>query len=244
MNSVHRPLRPLVLTGLLMLVPVAFAQHEGDVWVGVSGADQLKRGGFDDFVNIVKLEPTDGGFLGNNPGFDHIVNPNVDDDLFPLESGVQVRLELVAADPAISGIQVGTFLRLENPGDSVLLRPSGPVLHEHLLWFIDSESPGFDPQRKIWRATFMLTDTGSTQYATSESFSIMFTNQDLLLGDMNCDGAVTVSDINGFVAALVDPPAYALQFPDCAAILADMNDDERISVGDIGGFVDALTGGA
>lgn len=67
-------------------------------------------------------------------------------------------------------------------------------------------------------------------------------NNPMLLGDMNCDGTVTVSDIGGFVLALTDPAAYALQFPGCNIQLADMNQDGSVTVSDIGAFVQVLTG--
>lgn len=60
-------------------------------------------------------------------------------------------------------------------------------------------------------------------------------------GDMNCDGAITVSDIGGFVLALTDPATYANDFPDCDAMLADVNDDGAVTVSDIGPFVTLLT---
>jgi hypothetical protein len=62
-----------------------------------------------------------------------------------------------------------------------------------------------------------------------------------LLGDMNCDGFITVSDIGGFVLALTDPSAYAGQYPNCDIALADINGDGAITVSDIGPFVALLT---
>lgn len=64
----------------------------------------------------------------------------------------------------------------------------------------------------------------------------------VLLGDMNCDGVVSVSDIGGFVLALTNPAEYAIQFPDCDINAGDVNDDGAISVSDIGPFVALLTG--
>lgn len=61
------------------------------------------------------------------------------------------------------------------------------------------------------------------------------------LGDMNCDGAVTVSDIGGFVLALATPETYEAQFPDCLRGNADMNLDGGVTVSDIGPFVEQLT---
>ena len=64
-----------------------------------------------------------------------------------------------------------------------------------------------------------------------------------LLGDMNCDGLISVSDIAPFVLALTNPAEYALQFPDCNILNADLNGSGDISVSDIAGFVALLTGG-
>lgn len=63
----------------------------------------------------------------------------------------------------------------------------------------------------------------------------------LLLGDTNCDGVISVSDIAPFVLALTDPAGYALTFPSCDILHADVNGDKLVGVGDIGPFVAVLT---
>ena len=63
------------------------------------------------------------------------------------------------------------------------------------------------------------------------------------IGDMNCDGVVTVGDIAGFVLALTNPAGYASTYPTCDINLADINQDSVVSVGDIGPFVTLLSGG-
>lgn len=63
-----------------------------------------------------------------------------------------------------------------------------------------------------------------------------------LLGDMNCNGAVSVGDIAGFVLALTNPTGYAAAYPDCDINSADVNESGNISVTDIGPFVQLLTG--
>ncbi|MDX2201009.1 MAG: hypothetical protein SF069_18795 [Phycisphaerae bacterium] len=64
-----------------------------------------------------------------------------------------------------------------------------------------------------------------------------------IVGDMNCDGFVTVGDISGFVLALTDPAQYATTYPDCDIQNADVNGDGFVTVGDIAAFVALLTGG-
>lgn len=62
-----------------------------------------------------------------------------------------------------------------------------------------------------------------------------------ILGDLNCDGIISVSDIGPFVTALTDPSNYATQFPACLIENGDMNGDGLTTVGDIGEFVELLT---
>lgn len=63
-------------------------------------------------------------------------------------------------------------------------------------------------------------------------------------GDMNLDGAVTVSDIGPFVIAVTDPAGYLAQFPEASLIeLADLTGDGQVTVSDIGPFIALLTGG-
>ncbi len=60
-------------------------------------------------------------------------------------------------------------------------------------------------------------------------------------GDMNCDGALSVGDINPFVQALSMPEQYAQIFPTCDPLNGDFSHDGQLSVADINGFVEALT---
>ncbi|MDX2199989.1 MAG: DNRLRE domain-containing protein [Phycisphaerae bacterium] len=85
-----------------------------------------------------------------------------------------------------------------------------------------------------------------TRESPTEAFRpllvVDFTPPPLLLGDMNCDGIVSVGDIAGFVLALTNPAQYAIDFPTCDIDAADVNQDSVISVGDIAGFVALLVG--
>lgn len=61
-----------------------------------------------------------------------------------------------------------------------------------------------------------------------------------VLGDLNCDGTLSVSDIGSFVLALTNPAQYAIQFPMCNVRAADINGDGFVTVSDIGMFVALL----
>ncbi len=65
----------------------------------------------------------------------------------------------------------------------------------------------------------------------------------LFTGDLNCDASVDFFDIDGFVLAVADPPAYESTYPDCDIMLADCNDDGTVDFFDIEPFVELITGG-
>jgi hypothetical protein len=63
------------------------------------------------------------------------------------------------------------------PGEFFTL--GGSTLHTHVTWFINSNSPSYNPLQTIWSVVFNLTDTGSTGYSVSENYELQFTNIDL-----------------------------------------------------------------
>jgi len=68
----------------------------------------------------------------------------------------------------------------------------------------------------------------------------VYCNQATTPGDLNCDGAVNVFDIDPFVLALTDAAAYTDAYPDCNIDNADINGDGEINVFDVDPFVDLL----
>ncbi len=59
-------------------------------------------------------------------------------------------------------------------------------------------------------------------------------------GDLNCDGAVDVFDIEPFVLALLDPEHYTATYPTCDPLLADFDDSGRVDAFDIEPFIASL----
>lgn len=62
----------------------------------------------------------------------------------------------------------------------------------------------------------------------------------LLLGDLNCDGAADILDVDAFALGLVDAAAYAQAYPNCPIARADVNGDTVIDGFDIPSFVEML----
>ncbi len=86
----------------------------------------------------------------------------------------------------------------------------------------------FDGDGNLWLVT------------VSEGVAILL--NDVLPGDLNCDGSVSVGDINPFVLALTDPVGYADAFPDCDPLGGDCTGDGQLTVGDINCFVALVAG--
>ncbi|TWT44823.1 hypothetical protein RAS1_12410 [Phycisphaerae bacterium RAS1] len=61
-------------------------------------------------------------------------------------------------------------------------------------------------------------------------------------GDLNCDHAVNILDINAFVLAVSNEAAYKTALPECDPALADINADGAVDVLDINPFVALLAG--
>lgn len=129
-------------------------------------------------------------------------------------------------------------------GDFVVFSSTPELVSDVQTW-LDSPETNFG-----WCARGNEVDSGNAKRLASREhpdpayrpqLSVLF-SVPALLGDMNCDGLVSVSDIGGFVLALTDPAGYAAQFPDCDINNADINEDNIISVSDIGPFVAVLTG--
>ncbi len=233
----------LGLAAALSTAP-ALAQHAGDVLVGRSSSNQLMvgpagSGGYVPDENIKVLPPVSSppglfnGWSENNPGFDHIVTDQPGLDFFTLQSGTQVRIEVVQVDPAFQTISP-SFVVIDDPGERILL--GGNSLHTHLTWLINSDHPLFDPLKVLWRATFKLVDTGSTAYVESAPFTFYFARVACMRGDCNDDGTIDALDIPDFITTVLDPMAAA----DEDRCRTDLNQDGYATVDDVEAFAEAL----
>lgn len=235
MNS-RRNCTLAMVFGITLSIGNAGAQHVGDVWVGRTAAGQLDVGGFADAGVGKYLAPSSGLFPGwsdNDPGFDRLITDDPDNDLFMLAAGAQIRLEVVAFDPAFRAVDT-SFNLLDMPGEQTLLGTSS--LHTHLTWNINVNDPQFDPDEYLWEATFRLLDTGATGYAPSNDVTLKFTNVDVLPGDVNGDDMVDMLDISGFIALLFDDTLATRE--QWAA--ADLNLDRALDGLDLQQFVAML----
>jgi hypothetical protein len=234
----------MICAAILVIVHPVRAQHAGDVIVGRSAAGQLRisapgSNGYVPDENIKLLPPVSNppglfnGWSDNNPGFDRLVTSDPGNDFLTLQSGCQVRIEVVQVDPAFLAISA-SFSIIDDPGERILL--GGSTLHTHLTWLVNSDHAMFDPDKVLWRATFKLVDTGSTGYTPSDLFTFYFATTACTRGDCNDDSVIDALDVQAFVDIVLNPMVMSAE----ERCRADVNQDGYATPDDAAAFVDAL----
>jgi hypothetical protein len=194
---------------VLALTSHAFAQHDGDVWVGRTAAGQLivSPSSYVPAENFKDLFPVSGllkGWTDDDPGFDRLVDAEPEADVYPLEPGVEVWIEVLWVEPAFRLIDNSLHI-LDEPGEQSLL--GDHTLHVHPTWHINSNDPLFDPEQCVWQGAFVLRDFGSTNYEDSEPLVFSFTNVELREadGDFEENGTVDVEDWTALAECMAGP---------------------------------------
>ena len=138
-----------------------------------------------------------------------------------------------------------------NAGESWVLTGASYQVYDYRLGAgspcIDAGDPDFVPepgetdiegQTRVWDGDgdhAAVVDMGSDEFGS------------FVFGDLNCDGAFDVFDVDAFVLALIAAQNGAQQdyfdvYPDCHIMLADMDADGTVGLFDVDPFVAVLTG--
>ena len=149
---------------------------------------------------------------------------------------------LLNLDPSNSWKTAGSVWNFDSPG----VADFGPILNGTIDGRIDFTiaSGAVDiPLNQVNLSMIQATSANGgfvvTPVPTITSVEIV---SPVVLGDMNCDGVVDLTDVAPFILALTDPPAYQAQFPACNLMLADTNQDGQIDGQDVDSFIGILTG--
>lgn len=211
------------------------AQHNVDVWIGrTADGNALNLGGRVFDIERAHLPYVDGllhGYADNVPGFDRVITPDPNHNLYALENGAMIWLEVVAAPPDFH-IFTDTWVEVF-PGDTVYLGDA--YLHVHYTWWIDIDSLDHDPNDWVWPVTFILHDQGAPAYASTPPFTLEFTNvANCRPGDIDDNGIVDYFDIQAFLDTLGGSGDRRTR---CSA---DCNGDNDVDYFDIKPFIDLL----
>lgn len=151
----------------------ADAQHV-DIEVGRTSGGQVAIEA--DLDEAILLEAVDGllrGWTESDPGFFALEADEPDEDLFLLETGADISLEIVSIDEGLKFWASGLGSLADEIGEIVPLGDES--LHTHLTFHIDSDVVGSDFMGTL-EAQIKLIDQGSTGYADSDPVTMRFTN--------------------------------------------------------------------
>lgn len=237
----------VIFAVLLCTTPPAHAQsqHAGDVLVARTGTGQLTYGYAESarviVAHLLPTQPFFGWQQGSNTGFQALAGDRPEQDLFMLEAGVQVGLQIIALDEGVQAYLPAFPNPVRYlPGDVMPL--GGAALHTHPIWFVDAAVVGNDWDG-VLTGLFRFVDSGSTGYADSDEFVIYFTNRtapavcgdvltQYLEADLNVDCYVEWADFGVFAGQWQQSNC---QEPDwCSG--ADMNYDGTVEWADFGVF--------
>jgi hypothetical protein len=140
-----------------------------------------------------------------------------------------------------------------NPGDDVVFTAFSSHAIGNYFWFHNGEAVSggavFDPTLGLpdveagdagdYQCHFQ-TLCGQDSIFAYSNIATLTVNGTVLLGDMNCDGVVNVLDVDPFALALVDPAAYAAQYPACDPMRAEINGDGTVDGRDVGPMVELI----
>ncbi len=162
-----------------------------------------------------------------------------------LEAGLDYSRCLFNSSESIEGVAQLSFSFLDGPasimatGDTTYCCPD-PTTCVPQSGLKQTETFDSNVPVRVEMVHQMAFDSADCDSFTEE---LALTTSAVPIGDLNCDGVVTVGDINPFVVALTDSNAYADQFPECSALIGDCTGDGQLTVGDINCFVALITGG-
>jgi hypothetical protein len=173
-------LQPTFLLALAISLPwmtaTSRAQHAGDILIGRTEGMQLTATNLPEqtrFLSPVSSGPFH-GWVSSVLGFDGIVVPEPTNNIFPLNAGANVHLEVVSIDAGLSlrSFTAPASVFVDAPGERLRIGATGN-LHNHPIIFIDRAVVGtnFEGQRTV---SFRLVDLGTAGHVASPDYSLTF----------------------------------------------------------------------
>lgn len=229
MRQLHSAAAVLILSTLLTLPAFGDDIHEDDAELGHWDGQIAVVFDSDETFSLGESTGILTGWTGDAPGFVTVEEDEPDEFLLALTIDTVLVLEVVSLDPALKAHTPGFADVLTTAGDTWTM--GSPSFDDHPVWHIDSTDPGFDPAQTTWTAVFRVLDAGTTGYAPSEPFSMVFTNlppaEPFIRGDANADGTVDLADAVTSLEALFIAGAMG----ECEDAM-DSNDDGVLDLAD------------
>ena len=218
------------------------AQHIGDILIGRDADNRLIAVNVPGEKEIECLAPVSpnpfvSGYQSTKTGFDHLGGLADPNDSFPLASGVDIYVKLIDAEPGFHVVRLSPLAHLDTPGE--MLRLGGITqIHQHWSWNFNT-NPALGPTipdgfQGRMKATLSFVDQGSTDYAESEPFTMVFSIDPNSPADVNGNGVVSTPDAFALAARWLDEDCA---HPDWCG-RADINLDGRVDWIDYSWIID------
>lgn len=112
--------------------------------------------------NLIQRDPAYPGWLDNAVPFEEVDWTDPGLDIFPIDPGTHIVLEMGSIDPAFSMRHPNDLSRVVTPGSQMFIGIGGTNFMTYPWWYLDRTDPLFDPQREIWTARFRFVDLTGT----------------------------------------------------------------------------------
>jgi hypothetical protein len=235
----------------VMLTAGAALAHNEHMLIGRTADGQLTwspAGVPDGQMTVLAFIPPGGpieGFSAAVPGFSFVVSSSPEDDVYVLEPGANIWVEVLRIDAPLLLVETPSYVIVNDRVPMEMPIGTSSSAHAHPLWLLDTSDPAYDPSRCIWEVTLVLRDKGSTQYADSAPITFRFAaGAEPVPADLDCDGDVDGADFDIFAACATrsalpyDPenlPAGCPLAPDHAGFIrADIDRDGDVDLDDFG----------
>ena len=205
------------------------AQHGRDVWVGQTSDGQLTNAGADLSVPFYlppssPQGPLGGGWALNDPGFDNVSVPA--DGAFPLDPSADISFEVISMTPGLRMISPDLTNVITGAGQVGAL--GGSDLHVHWNFHVFSADHPDHEDHAHYSCTLQLVDNSGSM-TPSAPFTLVFQTEDVLVGDVNLDGALDTFDLDAFSVVVADPASAT----SAERVAADANLDGVVNGADM-----------
>lgn len=166
MRIVQRTLLAVAAAAILLPTTQLAAQildHPEGWYIHRGANNQLKA----DFLSLIIQRLTQRnsnypGWLDNSRSFEEVDWTDPGLDIFPIDPGTQIVLEMGLIDPAFSMRDPNDLSKVFATGSQFFIGVGGTHFEVFPWWYLDSTDPQFDPAQKIWRAQFRFIDLTGT----------------------------------------------------------------------------------
>jgi len=165
-TTMHRSL--LVIAAAAIMLPASHAAAQTPEhpfgWQINRGANNQLKAEFLYFLihRLIKRNASYPGWLDNALPFGEVDWTDPGLDIYPLDPGTQIVVEMQSTDPAFSMRDPNDLNQVYGPGSQLFVGVGGTNFETYPWWYLDKTDPAYDPQQEVWSASFRFIDLTGT----------------------------------------------------------------------------------